>query len=197
MSCAPMQNLKGGRAIVVRGRMSLLTALAPVTNYLNGMELFYAFTGRAAAHLYGVCGEGAEAELLVNLLPAEEGKVLTLAAAEGFAPREERGGVRAAGRAGTLLLARAKSPSSLEALGRRAPLHIGYSPVFVSATEDLLLHLLRLTPESRAWEAKAEGKMAVSLCRKWRRYMDMEYLIAAARAVGGLDAVMRTMKKAQ
>jgi len=161
--------------------------LKTLCRYLNGNELFYAFTGELALRMLGMGVEVRTVELVVNLTAEESSRFQNFLGQEGFLSDERGRGaapvMRQRGSGLGLRVRPACGPADMAAIGRRVPATLEFERFFIPATEDLLLDLLQ---DDRV----AKGQ-AVRLYSKWRDHLDLGYLVAAARSRGILGQFMR------
>jgi len=171
---------------------ALSSLLRTLTRYLNDNELFYAFTGELALRMLGSGEQVRTVELTANLTSEERTKLLNFLEQEGFSTEHRwRGPVmmrhRTTGMG--LRLRLAGSSAELAAIGRRVSATLGFEHFFIPATEDLLLDLVND-------QDIAQDKI-VPVYLKWRNYLDMSYMVAAARSRGIYDRFIKMKMKAE
>lgn len=170
----------------------LTQLLRMLTRYLNDNELFYAFTGELALHMLGSGEQVRTVELTANLTPEERARLLNFLQQEGFSTEQRwRGPImmrhRTTGMG--LRLRLAGSRAELAAIGRRVPVTLGFEHFFIPATEDLLLDLVN--------DQDIAQDRIVPIYLKWRNYLDMSYMVAAARSRGIYDRFIRMKMRAE
>jgi hypothetical protein len=166
--------------------------LRTMCRYLEGNELFHAFTGELALRMLGMCDAVRTVELTVNLTPEERSKLLNFLEQEGFVVEDPmRGHVSMRHRVSGLglRLRMAGSAAEMAAIGRRVPVTLDFQTFFIPATEDLLLGIIQ--------DRDAPRGMATRLYAKWRNYVDMEYLVASARSRGIYDRFIKMKRDAE
>jgi len=166
--------------------------LRTLCRYLDGNELFHAFTGELALRMLGMGTEVGTVELTVNLTPEERAKLLNFLEQEGFVMEDRwRGPVPMRHRGGGpgLRLRLAGSSADMAAIGRRVPVTLDFQTFFIPSTEDLILGLIQ--------DDEAPMEMTARLYAKWKNYLDMEYLVASARSRGIYDRFIRMKRDAE
>jgi hypothetical protein len=171
---------------------ALTQLLRMLTRYHNENELFYAFTGELALHMLGSGEQVRTVELTANLTSEERARLLNFLEQEGLTTEHRwRGPVmmrhRTTGMG--LRLRLADSRAELAAIGRRVPVTLGFEHFFIPATEDLLLDLIN--------DKDVAQERIVPVYLKWRNYLDMSYMVAAARSRGIYDRFIRMKMKAE
>ena len=171
----------------------LAPLLQTLCRYLNGNELFYAFTGELALRMLGTGAEVRTVELVVNLTAEESSRFQNFLGQEGFFSDERGRGaapvMRQRGSGLRLRVRPACGPADMAAIGRRVPATLEFQRFFIPATEDLLLGLLL--------DEGAPGNRAVRLYSKWRDHLDVGYLVAQSRSLGIYDRFMRMKREAE
>jgi hypothetical protein len=165
--------------------------LRPLCKFLNENELFYVFSGELALKMLGIGDRVGSLELLVNLTDDERGRFLNFLENEGFGWESRWKGPmelkhRATGFPVTVRLAGSKA--ELSALGRRQPATFEFTSFFHACAEDLLLEGLR----ARSFPEET----LLRVYRKWRNFLDLEYLIVSSREQGIYPQFIKLKMKA-
>jgi len=157
----------------------LSALLRLLTRYLDDKELFYVFTGELALRMLGTASEVGSVELLANLTSDERARLLNFLQQEGFQTGSRWRGpieLRRKGGGPVLRLRLAGSAADMSTIGRRVPATLGYVNFFIPSYEDLILKYVQ------------EGGDGLRTCgriySRYRNYLDMEYLVLAARERG-------------
>jgi hypothetical protein len=174
------------------GADPLTAVLRPLGKFLNENELFYVFSGELALRMLGGTDKVGSLELIVNLTENERDRLLNYMEQEGFEWESRWKGPMAFRHKATglpVLVRLAGSKAELGALGRRVPATLEYTKFFHMSVEDYILAGLR--------SKEAEESVLVSVYRKWRNFLDMEYLVVTSRELGVYERFIKTKMKAE